>query len=76
MTIYIVLSVLTFVGMGIGVAFSYIAYKGMKSFDMKNKEDSKEILKALRQAEDYSDKMGWISVKFIDRDNYFDKGVK
>jgi len=76
MTIYILLSVLCILITGLSLGFAYHAWKVARSFDRKNRDDAKEIMKALRQAEEYTDGKGLISVQFVDRDRLIDVGVK
>lgn len=67
--IFLIISILLCVGTAIYMGIQTVKIKNLGKVDDRN---VKEILKAIKQAEKYSDETGWIAVKFINRDKWME----
>ena len=59
-----------------GMIVMYIDLKKVKLDRGKMREDFVEFEQALNQAREYKDKEGWIAIKWVDRDNWFQGGSR
>ena len=74
---WVLILLLVFIAVLIGaMVVMYLDLKKVKLDRGKLREDFKEFEKALSQAQEYRDGEGWISIKWVDRDRYFEKGSR